>query len=277
VFSNPRAAYHVTVFHTSHPHDPRVDATQQQQALPGTNSGSTAVAAAGTTSDASSAKPQQGSGTGAVHIVATSGSAATTPPAAAAGGGNGSVSSSSSSSRAGEGVDWDAVLGREQEAMRRLVAALPAPQLEVRRGGQVGWQGGGRQGGQNGGQESCCYRHQGGHEPWAVRGLALHTAGLRSPIAHPIHPTSLPPPSLCHCPPCPSFYHPQVCRVVLASSGTLLLTWTDPTGAVAALRQGLHAAFPGATHKQVRSWGVGGEGEGLGSCCDLQHVGQQVI
>uniref|UniRef100_A0A7R9VQP7 Uncharacterized protein n=1 Tax=Chlamydomonas euryale TaxID=1486919 RepID=A0A7R9VQP7_9CHLO len=41
-------------------------------------------------------------------------------------------------------------------------------------------------------------------------------------------------------------------RVVMAASGTLLLTWVDPTGNVAALRESLHAAFPGACTKQAR-------------------------
>jgi hypothetical protein len=40
--------------------------------------------------------------------------------------------------------------------------------------------------------------------------------------------------------------------VVLARSGTLLLTWVDPTGRVAMLRKRLQDALPGATPKQVR-------------------------
>mmetsp|Transcript_13786 Transcript_13786/g.29733 ORF Transcript_13786/g.29733 Transcript_13786/m.29733 type:complete len:359 (-) Transcript_13786:849-1925(-) len=40
-------------------------------------------------------------------------------------------------------------------------------------------------------------------------------------------------------------------RVVMANSGTLLITWTDPSGYVEDLRQRLKTAFPGATSKQA--------------------------
>jgi hypothetical protein len=45
--------------------------------------------------------------------------------------------------------------------------------------------------------------------------------------------------------------HHQLERVLLARSGTLLLTWLDPTGAVAAVRSAMKAAFPGACSRQA--------------------------
>uniref|UniRef100_A0A383VDX6 Uncharacterized protein n=1 Tax=Tetradesmus obliquus TaxID=3088 RepID=A0A383VDX6_TETOB len=39
-------------------------------------------------------------------------------------------------------------------------------------------------------------------------------------------------------------------RVLLARSGVLLLTWSDPNGALARLRGSLHSSFPGACSKQ---------------------------
>jgi hypothetical protein len=39
-------------------------------------------------------------------------------------------------------------------------------------------------------------------------------------------------------------------RVLLARSGVLLLTWSDPTGALARLRGSLHSSFLGACSKQ---------------------------
>jgi hypothetical protein len=39
-------------------------------------------------------------------------------------------------------------------------------------------------------------------------------------------------------------------RVLLARSGVLLLAWSDPSGALAALRRSLHGRFPGACSKQ---------------------------
>lgn len=39
-------------------------------------------------------------------------------------------------------------------------------------------------------------------------------------------------------------------RVLLARSGVLLLTWSDPSGALARLRGSLHSSFPGACRKQ---------------------------
>lgn len=42
----------------------------------------------------------------------------------------------------------------------------------------------------------------------------------------------------------------QLERVLLASSGTLLLTWTDPAGAVDDVRRLCHERFPGASAKQ---------------------------
>lgn len=39
-------------------------------------------------------------------------------------------------------------------------------------------------------------------------------------------------------------------RVLLARSGVLLLTWSDPSGALARLRASLHSRFPGACSKQ---------------------------
>lgn len=38
--------------------------------------------------------------------------------------------------------------------------------------------------------------------------------------------------------------------MLLARSGVLLLTWTDPTGALGKLRRQLHHTFPGACSKQ---------------------------
>jgi hypothetical protein len=42
----------------------------------------------------------------------------------------------------------------------------------------------------------------------------------------------------------------QLHSVVLAKSGTLLLTWADPHGSVTELRRRLRANFPGASSKQ---------------------------
>jgi hypothetical protein len=39
-------------------------------------------------------------------------------------------------------------------------------------------------------------------------------------------------------------------RVLLARSGVLLLTWSDPSGALSRLRGSLHSSFPGACSKQ---------------------------
>ena len=43
----------------------------------------------------------------------------------------------------------------------------------------------------------------------------------------------------------------QADRVLLARSGTLLLTWTDPTGEVSHLRHQLVTRLPGATSRQA--------------------------
>ncbi|GFH19403.1 uncharacterized protein HaLaN_16345 [Haematococcus lacustris] len=43
----------------------------------------------------------------------------------------------------------------------------------------------------------------------------------------------------------------QLDRVVLARTGTLLMTWRDETGAVTGLRQALRRTFPGACAKQA--------------------------
>jgi hypothetical protein len=49
---------------------------------------------------------------------------------------------------------------------------------------------------------------------------------------------------------CTSCFVVQFERVLLARSGVLLLAWSDPSGALAALRRSLQGRFPGACSKQ---------------------------
>lgn len=93
---------------------------------------------------------------------------------------------------------------------------------------------------------SCCCRAarpRVGPERW-TRALALSVCwrGVHSMPRLPTQPQH----------PCTqlSTSNTQLERVVLAKSGVLLLTWTDPTGALTALRRRLRDHFPGHSPKQ---------------------------
>jgi hypothetical protein len=45
--------------------------------------------------------------------------------------------------------------------------------------------------------------------------------------------------------------NPQLDRVVLAPTGTLLVTWRNPDGRIAAFRSRMAAEFPGASDRQA--------------------------
>jgi hypothetical protein len=48
-----------------------------------------------------------------------------------------------------------------------------------------------------------------------------------------------------------SSFRPQLERVVLAPTGTLLITWVDPADGISSFRRSMARAFPGASDRQA--------------------------